>query len=161
MTFREIVRGGLAGTAFLGFGLGGALLSWVVLPLASCDPNRLRRQRRCQRIVQATFVFFHDYMTMIGVVGFDPRSAPRLLPEGPAVLVTNHPTLVDVTALIAAYGGMCVVAKPALFRNPLLGPLLRLCGHINSGQSGFGAPAVVVEQAVARLRNGFRVLMFP
>ena len=128
MTLREIVRGGLAGSAFLAFGIGGAILSWIVLPLASCDWNRTRRQRRCQRIVQATFVLFHDYMTLIGVVGFDPRRAPRPLPEGPFVLVTNHPTLVDVTALIAAYGELCVVAKPALFRNPLLGPLLRLCG---------------------------------
>jgi 1-acyl-sn-glycerol-3-phosphate acyltransferase len=161
MTLREIVRGGLAGSAFLAFGIGGAILSWVVLPLASCDWNRIRRQRRCQRIVQATFVLFHDYMTLIGVVSYDPRRAPRPLPDGPFVLVTNHPTLVDVTALISAYGELCVVAKPALFRNPLLGPLLRLCGHINSGQSGFGAPAVVVEQAVERLRAGFRVLMFP
>ena len=75
------------------------------------------------------------------MVAYDPRRAPRPLPEGPFVLVTNHPTLVDVTAMIAAYGELCVVAKGSLFRNPLIGPLLRLCGHINSGQSGFGTPA--------------------
>ena len=161
MTAKQALRIVLAAGAFVGFGLGGALLSWVLLPLASCDLQRLRRERRCQRIVQATFILFHDYMRGCGLVGYDPRAAPRALPDGPLVLVANHPTLVDVTALIAAYGELCVVAKGSLFRNPLLGPLLRLCGHIDGGKGGFGAPTTVVEQAVARLRQGHRVLMFP
>lgn len=161
MTLKQALRVALAAGAFVGFGLGGALLSWLVLPLASCDFDRARRQRRCQRIVQATFVLFHDYMRVCGLVEYDPRRAPRALPDGPLVLVANHPTLVDVTALIAAYGELCVVAKRSLFWNPLIGPLLRLCGHIVGGQPGFGISAQVVEQAVARLRQGHRVLMFP
>jgi 1-acyl-sn-glycerol-3-phosphate acyltransferase len=161
MTLRQALRIALAAGAFAGFGLGGALLSWVVLPIVSCDRDRRRRQRRCRRIVQATFVLFHDYMRMCGLVAYDPRRAPRTLPDGPFVLVTNHPTLVDVTALIAAYGQLCVVAKGSLFRNPLIGPLLRLCGHIDGGQSGFGTPVHVVDQAIERLLQGQCVLMFP
>jgi 1-acyl-sn-glycerol-3-phosphate acyltransferase len=161
MTFKQALRVALAAGAFLGFGLGGALLSWIVLPLASLDRDRPRRQRRCRRLVQATFVLFHDYMRVCGLVAYDPRRVPRELPDGPWVLVTNHPTLVDVTALLAAYGELCVVAKGSLFRNPLIGPLLRLCGHIDGGQSGFGTPAHVLDQAIARLRQGQRVLMFP
>jgi 1-acyl-sn-glycerol-3-phosphate acyltransferase len=161
MTLKQALRIALAAGAFIGFGLGGALLSWIVLPIASLDRDRARRQRRCQRLVQATFVLFHDYMRVCGLVAYDPRGAPRNVPDGPFVLVTNHPTLVDVTALIAAYGELCVVAKGSLFRNPLIGPLLRLCGHIDGGQSGFGTPAHVLDQAIERLRQGQRVLMFP
>ena len=43
---RQALRVALAAFAFIGFGLGGAMLSWVVLPLASCDWNRVRRQKR-------------------------------------------------------------------------------------------------------------------
>jgi 1-acyl-sn-glycerol-3-phosphate acyltransferase len=161
MTLKQALRIALAAGAFVGFGLGGALLSWIVLPVASLDRDRARRQRRCRRFVQATFVLFHDYMRLCGLVAYDPRRAPRTLPDGPFVLVTNHPTLVDVTALIAAYGELCVVAKGSLFRNPLIGPLLRLCGHIDGGQSGFGTPAHVLDQAIERLKQGQRVLMFP
>jgi 1-acyl-sn-glycerol-3-phosphate acyltransferase len=161
MTIRQALRIALAAGAFAGFGLGGALLSWIALPIVSCDRDRERRQRRCRRLVQATFVVFHDYMRLCGLVAYDPRRAPRTLPDGPFVLVTNHPTLVDVTALIAAYGQLCVVAKGSLFRNPLIGPLLRLCGYIDGGQSGFGTPAHVVDQVIERLRQGQGVLMFP
>ena len=161
VTPKQGLRVALAAFAFVGVGIGGALLSWVVLPLASCDPNRVRRQRRCQRIVQASFVLFHDYMRGCGLVTYDPRRTPQVLPEGPLVLVTNHPTLVDVTALIAAYGELCVVAKRSLFRNPLLGPLLRLCGHIEAGPTTFGTSVDVVDRAVDRLKSGHRVLMFP
>lgn len=161
MTPKQALRITLAAGAFVGFGLGGALLSWLVLPLASCDPNRRRRQRRCQRIVQVTFVLFHDYMRLCGLVRYDPRAVPRALPGGPVVLVANHPTLVDVTALISAYGELCVVAKRSLFWNPLIGPLLRLCGHIDGGHGSFGITAPVVEEAVRRLRDGHSVLMFP
>lgn len=161
MTLRQLGRIVLAAGAFLGFGLGGALLSWVVLPLAGFGRDRVSRQRRRQRIVQASFVLFHDYMRLCGLVDFDPRRAPGLALDGPLVLVSNHPTLVDVTALIAAYGELCVVAKGSLFRNPLVGPLLALCGHIDGGGAQFGAGTQVVDEAVARLRAGHRVLMFP
>lgn len=158
---RQALRIVLAAFAFIGFGLGGALLSWVVLPLASCDWNRVRRQKRCQRLVQITFVLFHDYMRVTGLVAFDPRRAPQPLPKGAFVLVTNHPTLIDVTALIAAYGELCVVAKSSLFVNPLIGVLLRLCGHIEGHKAELGEPSSVVAQAVDRLHSGQRVLMFP
>jgi len=161
MTLKQGLRIVLAGGAFLGFGLGGALLSWLVLPVLSCDPNRVRRQRRCQRAVQLSFVLFHDYMRVCGLVDYDPRKDRAALPDGPLVLVTNHPTLVDVTALIAAHGELCVVAKRSLFRNPLVGPLLRLCGHIDGGTGGFGVGTDVLAQSVDRLRAGHRVLMFP
>jgi 1-acyl-sn-glycerol-3-phosphate acyltransferase len=162
MTIKQMWRVALAALAFIGFGAGGALLSWIVLPLLSLDPNRVRRQRRCQRVVQCAFVLFHDYMRVCGLVAYDPRGVPRSLPDGPLLLAPNHPTLVDVTALIAAYGELCVVAKRSLFRNPLIGPLLRLCGHIEAGDKAFGSPqSAVVEQAVDRLRQGHRVLMFP
>lgn len=161
LTARQAVRVVLAALAFISFGIGGALLSWLVLPLASCDWDRVRRQRRCQRLVQATFVLFHDYMRITGLVAFDPRRAPQPLPEGAFVLVTNHPTLIDVTALLAAYGELCVVAKSSLFINPLIGVLLRLCGHIESSKAEFGAQSSVVAQAVERLARGQRVLMFP
>lgn len=160
-TLRQAARITLAALAFLSFGLGGALLSWVVLPIASCDFDRTRRHRRCQKLVQGAFVLFHDYMRLCGLVHYDPRLAPRALPEGACVLVTNHPTLIDVSALCAAYGQLYVVVKSSLFRNPLLGPLLVLCGHIQSRKNSFGTPNDVVSQAVERLQRGQRVLMFP
>lgn len=159
-SWKQRLRIALAGFAFIGFGFGAGLLSWIALPLASCDPNEARRRRRCQRMIRTTFVWFHDYMRLVGLVEYDPRRLvhpPRL--GGARLIVTNHPTLVDVSALVAAFGELCFVAKSSLFRNPLIGPLLRLGGHIEAGGS-FGN-AATLEQVVTRLREGHDVLMFP
>jgi len=158
----QSVRIGLAGCAFIGFGGGAFLLSWLVLPIVSVlTRGDERRLRRCQRIVQAAFALFHDGMRVAGLVDFDPR-APRIAPPaGPFVLVANHPTLVDISALVSAFGPMCYLAKRPLFSNPLIGPLLRFCGQIPGGGSTFADNVGVVQQAVDRLRRGHSVLLFP
>ncbi len=150
-----------AGSAFAGFGMGAVLLAWLVLPVLSISGSRAVRRRRCQRVVRASFVFFHDYMRRLGLVDFDPAALREPLPEGPLVLVTNHPTLVDVTAMIAAFGELCVVAKSSWFRNPLVGPLLRCCGHIDSGVRGASDGIALLDEGAARLAEGHRVLLFP
>jgi 1-acyl-sn-glycerol-3-phosphate acyltransferase len=78
----------------------------------------------------------------------------------PAIIIANHPTLIDITALTVAMGPACIVAKKALFANPMVGPLLRACGHIPVGSPGESAD-LAVDQAEARLRAGHRVILFP
>jgi 1-acyl-sn-glycerol-3-phosphate acyltransferase len=155
-----MLRIGFCGLAFAGFGLGWVLLAWLVLPLAYLWPgSSFQRHRRCQQIVTRTWVLFHDYMRVTGLIDYDPRRQ-RLVVPAPAVVISNHPTLVDVTALLSAIGPACFIVKLPLFRNPVLGPLMRLCGHIcNHADTTDGRG--VVDQAVARIREGHTVLLFP
>ena len=157
---RHVLRVALTGVAFTGFFCGAAFLGSVVLQLVHIWPGSLtERQRRCQRLVRATWVLFHDYLRWVGLVDFDPRRH-ALDVRAPAIVIANHPTLIDITALTAAVGPACIVAKRSLFSNPLVGPLLRACGHIAVGLPGDGTvPAV--DQAEARLRAGHVVILFP
>jgi 1-acyl-sn-glycerol-3-phosphate acyltransferase len=150
------------GAAFLCFFLGGALLAYTVLPaiaLATRDPAL--RARRCRRAVARAWCFFHDALRVLRLVSYDPRRAGLTLPEGPYVAVANHPTLIDVTALLATVPDLVVVAKQAMIRNPFVGPVLRRCDHIDAGDGGPFSGAAVVDQALARLRAGTSVLLFP
>lgn len=154
-------RVAFTGSAFVFFFLGGAIISYAVLPLARLRAGSpLEKARRCRRIVAGAWVLFHDYMRVLRLVRFDPRRARFDLPAGPFVMVANHPTLVDVTALVAAIPDLVIVAKPILFRSPLIGRLLRYCDHIRSGEGAFPG-AAVVDQALAHLRAGTSVLIFP
>ena len=157
---RHILRVALTGVAFTGFFCGAALLGAVVLQLVHAWPGSLtERQRRCQRLVRATWVLFHDYLRWVGLVDFDPRRH-ALDVRAPALVIANHPTLIDITALTAAVGPACIVAKGALFSNPLVGPLLRACGHIAVGLPSDGTVSAL-DQAEARLRAGHVVILFP
>jgi 1-acyl-sn-glycerol-3-phosphate acyltransferase len=77
------------------------------------------------------------------------------------VVVANHPTLVDVTAILANFEDTCCVAKPSLIRNVFVGRLLRMCGHIDAGDGGAMSGAAVMQEAQRRLEAGLSVLIFP
>ncbi len=145
-------------SAFAGFWSGAFLLSWIVLPLVTVLglASQRRRIRACQRVVQVSFRVFHGYMRALGLL--DARvtpEVPRRPGGGPVVLVCNHTTLVDTTAIISEYPHTCALAKAPYTGSVVVGPLLRLVGHVSTDTSGS------LTCAVERLRAGFDLLVFP
>ncbi len=157
----SLLRSALAGGAFLGFGIGGWLLSILVLPLVYLWPGtRLERRRRCQRVVGSTFRFFHAYMRVTGLIDYRPvRRVPLGAP--PSVWIANHPSLVDVSAVIAAHPELCCVVKSSVYKNPLFFSLMLACGHIPVDRNDPASGPRVLELAAARLSEGHSVLVFP
>jgi 1-acyl-sn-glycerol-3-phosphate acyltransferase len=152
------------GACFFFFWLSSFVLSWVILPLARI-PLRgrpsIERERRCQDIVGQGFRFFLAAMRALRVLVFRPRSVRLELPEGPFVMIANHPTLIDVTAVMAVCPRICCVAKTELFRSVLVGRSLRYSGHIEGGAVGSMEGASVMQQALKKLESGQSVLIFP
>lgn len=156
----RLTRGLGVAASILYFWTGGMVLSCFVVPylmLAERDP--LRRRRRLQTLVARIWRAFHrwlDWSTLYRVryEGAQPSHAP-------AVFVANHPSLLDVTAIICQLPHVCCVVKEGLVRNPLVGPLIRGLGHVGAGDGGFGAGYSVLSALEERLREGFPVLVFP
>ena len=152
----------LTGSAFAFFFLGGAILSYVVLPIARQRGGTDRdRARRCRALLGRAWRIFHWYMQACGLLRYDPRSVRLDLPSGPFVLVANHPTLVDVTALISVCPDAVSIAKSAVFRSPLVGRVLRSCEHVDAGDGSLFAGVAVADKALTLLRSGTPVLIFP
>ncbi len=161
---RAVALAMATGVCFLGFWLGSWLLSWAILPLVGLALRRrpaLERARRCQTIVGHGFRLFLGGLRLTRTLVFRPRTVTLELPDGPFVMIANHPTLIDVTAIMAVVPRICCVAKRPLFESPLAGPLLRACGHIEGGDGGLTDGAIVMEQAAKRLAQGQPVLIFP
>ncbi|HEX2880515.1 MAG TPA: lysophospholipid acyltransferase family protein [Polyangiaceae bacterium] len=157
-------------SSYLVFAVGGALCSWLILPVAWCCGGPLaQRRRRCQRILGAALSFFHWHMRYHRILDFNPRTVP--LDEfagtagsnfpGPVVMIANHPTLIDTTALLSSVRYLCCISNPSFYRNPILTPLLMCCGHINAGKGDIGAGLQVIETAIERLKAGHSLLIFP
>ncbi|MFO0644641.1 MAG: lysophospholipid acyltransferase family protein [Polyangiales bacterium] len=157
-----IVRLVLIGAMFVYFGVGSLVLSYALLPLARRGVTDEReRVRRAQSLISRGFKQFHALMHHLRLMRYDPREVSLSLPEGPCVVVANHPTLVDVTALGAALGGACTVVRSDLFENPFVGRILRACWHIDAGEGAAMSGAAVIQGAIERIEAGFRVLIFP
>ena len=145
---------------------GGALLGWLVLPsVRLVSWRRVRGQRRCQRIVSGAFRLMLWYISVIGIytTGLFARDGSPL--EGldgtaPAVVIANHPSLLDIVLLKAKLGHGAIVVKPIYYFNPFLGLLAWCCGYIRGGDS-VGQGMAVIRESVARLSEGSTVILFP
>lgn len=156
-TLRRFVRFVGVLSSFAWFWSGAVLLGWLVLPWVALFAKDGRRA--CQRVVSASFRLFHGYMRVLGL--FDAellRPAPAL--DRPVVLVANHTTLVDVTAILSQVPNVCCLAKTVYARNPLVGRLLSYAGFIDAG-STLEERAASVKTALQRIEEGYHVLVFP
>ncbi|MCB9667145.1 MAG: 1-acyl-sn-glycerol-3-phosphate acyltransferase [Myxococcales bacterium] len=159
---RRALRVGMAAGAFIFFFAGAVLLSWIVLPvcwLGRASPAHKRD--RCQRLVRQAFVLFHAYLRWTGLLIFDPAVVANHQPDEPTIIIANHPTLVDATAIMAAFRRVCVITKPSLQRNPMIGPLCYYCGYIPSRGVSPTDLADTLKRAALRLEENFSVLIFP
>ncbi len=151
------------GSAFFVFWMGGALITWFVFPVVQflhrAEP--VIAQRRCRWILNRALRFHADYMRFFRLIDFDSRAVERQLPRGPFVLVSNHPSLIDVVLLLATCPTLYCLVKGPVMRSPFVGRMLRYCNHIDAGDGDAASGALAVQGAIERLRAGDPVLIFP
>lgn len=137
------------------FGYG----AFALLQLKPAREPRVRA-RRLQAVMRRAFTLMHDSLRWLGLIDFNPRHIVGEIPDGPVVLVGNHPSLCDVTSVVAALPDVTTVVKPGLYAKGWARPLLEGALHFE-GTTGTGSPAKVIEAGLDRIHQGFRVLIFP
>jgi 1-acyl-sn-glycerol-3-phosphate acyltransferase len=156
----RFARGLAVGFAILVFWSCGFLLAWIVVPYVRLrERDGMARRLRMQAIVAASWRWFLRWLERTTL--FRVRVTGESWQSGPAVYVANHPSLLDVTAIISRFPHVCCVVKGSLVENPLVGRLLRSCGHVSAGNGSLMAGVAVVEALRMRLREGSSVLVFP
>jgi len=140
--------------SWLLFGLGGLALNLGCAPFLLL-PRRERFGPRARAATRWMFDFWLRWMHFSGVVDVVFHGFDRPLPRG-VVYVVNHPTLVDAPFLLARLPDTVCIFKPALLRNPAIGPAALLCGYV-SGDAGVDG----IRRAAERVSAGCSLLIFP
>jgi 1-acyl-sn-glycerol-3-phosphate acyltransferase len=167
------------------FGLGGCVVNLLSLPLLPWrkSPRVNRLARRAVRVLFRQWVFWFRTSRVVRITwrGFarPPATAPAAPAAAPAatatpvaptpttaaapvarpgtVFIANHPTLVDAPLLLARLPADTVcIFKPALMRNPAIGPAAIVGGHA-SGAGGID----LVRDLAERIAGGLSLLIFP
>ena len=135
--------------AFAAFGAAAVLVNVLYfLPLRVLVPAGATRQRWARAGIRVSFKVFLQLVELLGVIKLDlDREALARLGGTRAVIVANHPTLLDVTVLLAYVKHASCVVKPSLWRNPFLSGALRAAVLRSEQRPG---------AAAARLRRSAR-----
>lgn len=142
--------------SFALFGMGGVLLRVLVFPVLALLPGNAEAHRyRARRVISWVFRAFIQFMFRSGVLTYEVQGAERLGRPGQLVLA-NHPSLIDVVALIAFIRDANCVVKQSLWDNPCMRGPIRAAQYIsNSGSMD------MLDEAAAALRSGQTLVIFP
>lgn len=137
------------------FGAVGVALNAVCAVLL-LFPHRERRgpavRATIQRLFGAWCAWLHaTRLIYVSWTGFTPDAL-----EGAAVYVANHPGLLDATFVLARLPDAICIFKPAVMRNPALGPAALMGGYV-SGNTGIDLVRAVAD----RIKDGRSLLIFP
>jgi 1-acyl-sn-glycerol-3-phosphate acyltransferase len=142
--------------SFTCFGLGGLLLWIVVFPVLSLfvrDRGRLSVTARW--IINRAFQAFVALMHTLGIFTYETHGLNKLKRRG-LLILSNHPSLIDVVFLISFIDHADCVVKAALAENPFTRGAVLSAGFI-CNDAGPG----MVEDCIASLHAGNNLIIFP
>ncbi len=137
------------------FGVMGLAWTPPALLLGALLPPRAARAVG-RAVIRAGFHAYLGLLRRIGACRFELGELDSLRGQGPLILAPNHPSLIDAVLVLSRLRGPACVMKAGLLGNPVLGAGARLAGYIpNDNLRG------MIERAVAELREGRCLLLFP
>jgi 1-acyl-sn-glycerol-3-phosphate acyltransferase len=145
------------GTAFsfLVFGVGGLIMTLIIIPILYCLPGgEPIRARRARRIIQLLFRLFIEMMRVLGVLSYQIEGVEKL--QGASLVLSNHPSLLDVVFLISLVPNANCVVKGKLIRNFFTRAPVTAAGYIMNEEAGD-----VVDAAKRIIDDGQTLIIFP
>lgn len=137
--------------------LGTISLTWSMLsvPLYYILPRRWAVPLGRWAATLSTRLYI-GALALIGACRFNLTELDSLRDEGPLIIAPNHPCLLDALMVISRLPNMACIIKADIFDNVFLGAGARLAGYIRND-----AQLSMIKQAVAELKNGSHLLIFP
>jgi 1-acyl-sn-glycerol-3-phosphate acyltransferase len=149
--WRLIATGG----CFLVFGIGALILSAVIFPVMQIISGP-KKATHARWVVSKVFGIFLWLMQTTGVIRLEVIGADKLRNCRNVLVLANHPTLIDVVALISLMPNASCVVKRALWRNPFVWGGVRAANYISNLE-----PEALVQDCAADMKTGQPLLIFP
>tara|TARA_R110002124_G_scaffold2850_23_gene18764 strand:- start:1425 stop:2201 length:777 start_codon:yes stop_codon:yes gene_type:complete len=146
------------GMAFVLFGVGGLILTLTVFPLINLlIADREKRAVVAQRLVHWAFRLHVFYMTSFGVIGVKMIGTEKLATDRGVLIVSNHPSLLDVVLLIASLQRAQCIVKYQIWENPFMRGVVSAANYIRNDDD----PEKLMADCAAELARGRNIVIFP
>ena len=143
------------GLSFALFGLGGILLTIVLIPILIVTKDGEVRRKYGKKLLKRSFQLFLWGMQFLGVIELQIKNMSRLKSGGSLVLA-NHPSLIDAVILIALIENPNGIIKSGLLNNPSMFGLAKISGLICNVEG-----PELIRKSIESLSGGDNLLIFP
>lgn len=139
-------------------GIGGSLLAMTVFPLIAVLTRAPERRRlRIQRVLHRSFQLYCWGIQALRVADVQLEGTEKLRGLRGAMIVANHPSLLDVVMIMAAVPNVQCVVKGALWKNPFFRLTVEGAGYIRNDLD----PEALLAACVGTLKAGNNLIVFP
>jgi 1-acyl-sn-glycerol-3-phosphate acyltransferase len=145
--------GKLFALAFI-FG-GGGVLAVGLIVLSPLIPGN--RQERTQRCIRGIFRGYLWMLKFLGMLTLCVDGKEMLAAGGGRIVIANHPSLLDVVALMALIPRAQCIVKHQLWNHWFLGRLMRTAGYIRNDLD----PELLVDACRLALADRRSLIIFP
>ena len=144
--------------SFALFGLGGVALACTVFPFLNIFiRDKEERARVAQHTVHVVWRVYVEAMRLLGVVSLEVHGAEVLRQERGAIVIANHPSLLDVVFIMSLMEHtQCVISK-SVWDNPFMRGVVSAANYIPNSND----PAQLVLDCAKALKAGNNLMIFP
>ena len=147
----------VSGLLFSTLGVGGILLSLMVVPFMRLAPGGTgARQRRGRWMIHVFFKAFVWALQGSGILLLDVDGLPDPKALEGKLLLANHPGYLDVVLIISLLGKAACVVKEPVYDSFFFGGVVRAAGHVPNRD-----PESVIAAGAEALRQGNALIVFP
>ena len=146
------------GFSFALFGLAGLFMALFYFPLINLFVwNAKKREAICQWSVHAAWRLYIDIMRGLGVLTYEIHGEDILREARGAVVVANHPSLIDVVMLMSFMRRTRAVVKKGVWKNPFMAGVVRGANYIPN----LGDADKLIADCADALKTGYNLCIFP
>jgi 1-acyl-sn-glycerol-3-phosphate acyltransferase len=142
---------------FVCFGIGGLFLTLILVPTLHLLPGGEEKlHRRTRYIIHKLFGLLMFAFHHGGIFRFVVTNGHKLSHGRPTLVLANHPSYIDVVALLSRMPNADCVVKSEHWNNPVFGGAVRAAGYIRND-----SPESVIEKCSQTVQKGGTLIIFP
>ena len=146
------------GLCFITFMLGALLVTSLIFPMLNLFPvPKTRKQRHIRFVIYWSFKFFMHYMRWLRPIeSFETHGIEHIQNGGPYLFIANHPTLIDIVAIMSCVPFCTCIIKKSLWNHFYLGKVVRSAGYIVNDNA-----TQLTEACRTNFNDGRSLVIFP
>lgn len=146
------------GLAFLTFMMGSVVLTLTAFPVIRLLPIALEcKRRKILLLIHKSFKIFMSYMLFLKIIEtFETEGLEDINPYRSYIFIANHPTLIDVIALMSCIPICNCIVKKSLWEHTYFGSIIRAAGYIVNDHA-----AQLIADCDKSFKAGCSLIIFP